>query len=164
MNDEFDEIANKLSDLGWILQILQEPAKLPLASAERFSWLPIEVITFLTRFESVVAPSQKAWLITCSELSGESDSAFTWNQWEVDSLSAASDDPDWQTSIRSFWDEHFPVLLSVKSGYAYAAIRRDLTIVAGEEPEFEEAVKIADDFLHFLRLLTDRGSDLYRWI
>jgi len=164
MNHELGEITNPLCVRGWAVQKRQEPAIFPEPCAERYPWLPGNVIAFITGFDAVVAPGQQAWLITCSELIGESESAFSWDQWEQDSLSAAAGDLAWQASIRSFWDEHFPILISVKSGYAYAAIGKDLSIVAGEEPEFEETEKIANDFSSFLSLLANGDSRLARWV
>ena len=164
MNDEFVQSVIALQGLGWVVQKRQQRARLPQECIERFPWLPSNVIDLVTGFDAIVAPSQQAWLITYPELSGESDSAFSWDQWEQDSLSVAAGDPVWQESIRSFWDEHFPILLSVKSGYAYAAVRKDLSIVAGEEPEFEETEEIAEDFSRFLRLLVTADSNLSRWI
>jgi hypothetical protein len=85
MNEDFTEITNALRGHGWVVQERQERAALPRACAERYSWLPEEAIAFVAGFDAVVAPSQCAWLITCAELSGESDSAFAWDQWEQDS-------------------------------------------------------------------------------
>ncbi len=79
-------------------------------------------------------------------------------------MSAANGDIDWQDDIRAFWDEHFPLLLSVKSGYSYVAIRKDFAIVFGEEPEFEETVKIADDFSEFLRMISESHGRMDRLV
>ena len=164
MNASPSDIANSLRAVGWAVREQHDGASLPRICAERYPWLPDDVVAFLTDFETVVSPAQTAWLITRAEILGESDSAFCWDQWEQDSLSAATGDDAWQQSIRRFWDAHFPIMVSVKSGYAYAAIREDLSIVAGEGPEFEETEKIAESFLGFLRQIADRSSDIQRWI
>jgi hypothetical protein len=164
MHGTIDEFADALSGLRWAVKRSQGPEELPSILAQRYAWLPGEVVAFLNGFEAAVSPDGKAWLTTCAELAGESDSAFSWDQWERDCLSAAAGDADWRESIRLFWDEHFPILMSVKSGYAYVAIRHDLAIVAGEDPEFEETVEVADDFASFLRLLAAGASGMDRWI
>ena len=142
----------------------QDRAKLPQICGNRFPWLPADVADFLCNFDSVISPDQKAWLITWLELSGESDSSFAWNQWELDSLSAAEGVGDWQADIRGFWDDHFPILLSVKSAYAFVAIRKDTAIVIGEEPEFEETVEIANGFSEFIQMLYKTNCRLDRLI
>ena len=116
------------------------------------------------RYASVVSPDQDAWFVVGADLLGASDPAFAWNQWEQDSLSAAEGAPEWQGSIRDFWDMHLPVLLHVKSGYADLAIRNDLTIVAGEEPEFEETVAIADNFATLLEMVATSHESLARYL
>jgi len=164
MDNDFTEIGNALSKSNWLVQRCQCPVEQPQVYTERYPWLPDEVVCFLSSFEVVVSPSRTAWLTTHAELSGNTESAFAWNQWELESLSAAEGDPGWQEAIRRFWDDHFPLLLSVKSGYAYIAIRTDLTIVAGEGPEFEETENIADSFPSFLKLLVESDSSTDRWV
>jgi hypothetical protein len=41
--------------------------------------------------------------------------AVRWDEWERQSLDAAGEDDEWRARIRSFWDTHFPILLSVKT-------------------------------------------------
>jgi hypothetical protein len=164
MNASLSEIADSLRGVGWAVREQQGTVSLPQICAERYPWLPRDVIAFLTGFEAVVSPGQTAWLTTRAEILGESDSAFSWNQWEQDSLSAAKGDPGWQRSIRYFWDMHFPIMISVKSGYAYVAIRKDQSIVVGEEPEFEETEMIAENFSSFLLHLAGRTSGIDRLI
>jgi len=164
MNDNFSDIGNRLSDLGWrvVRSEDQDALSLPQECEERYHWLPGEVIAFLKSFDLVLSADEKAWFTTCKYLRGDIDSAFAWNQWEKLSLSSAEADGDaeWKESIRAFWDEHFPLLLSVKSGYAYIAIRKDLTIVQGSEPEFEGTAPVANDFSHFLALVAEQDSSM----
>ena len=164
MSDGFTTFAGALIQRGWQVVRCGQSLAFPRDEALRYPWLPDDVRKFLTSFEVVVSPSQAAWLITGAELAGKTDSSFAWNQWELDSLAAANGDDEWQTSIRAFWDDHFPVLLSVKSGYAYVAVRKDLTIIMGEEPEFEETDHLADTFSSFLEMLMQGDTRLDRLI
>jgi hypothetical protein len=164
VNSELANLADELSRRGWLVKPAVRQCTLPTSVSLRYSWLPSEVVSFICQFESVVSPSDKAWLITCSELFNESDSEFAWNQWEIDSLAAAEGDAVWRQSIRAFWDSHCPILMSVKSGYAYVAIRSDLRIVVGEEPEFEETELLAETFGTFLKQLVDGDVRLNRWV
>jgi hypothetical protein len=55
--------------------------------------------------------------------------------------------------------------MSVKSGYAYFAVRMaDMCVVRGDEPEFEETVVVASSFPGFLNLLADLDPNLSIWI
>ncbi|REJ96411.1 MAG: SMI1/KNR4 family protein [Planctomycetota bacterium] len=164
MNKSFSELESALLERGWTVQRRHDLAIDTLVASDRYPWLPDDVIEFLNTFDAVVSPSRKAWFTTRAELCGRTNSAFRWNEWEEESLSVAEDDTAWQDSIRAFWNKHFPLLLSVKSGYAYVAIRSDLKIVAGEEPEYEETTKIADNFSDFLRLLVVGDSTLGRLV
>lgn len=65
----------------------------------------------------------------------------------------AEGDEEWKREIVEFWDQHIPIIFSVKNGYAYYAINvgnKFGTIVYGIEPEFEEVELIATTFKEFL--------------
>ena len=71
-------------------------------------------------------------------------------------------DSSWEASTIAFWDEHFPIMLTVQPhGYGYAAIRRsDGAVVAGWEPEFEEPFGvIAESFDELLSLLPEMDPE-----
>ena len=73
------------------------------------------------------------------------------------SLKSAENDDEWKESTTNFWNNHLPIFLSVKDGYAYYAISmKDGSIVRGSEPEFEECKLVAVSFADFLeKLMTD---------
>ncbi len=68
--------------------------------------------------------------------------------------------------VTTFWDSHFPLLLSVQDGYAYFALRRsDSRVVVGYEPEFEaSAMEVAKDFRSMLEMIAAGDARLRRWI
>ena len=77
------------------------------------------------------------------------------------SLDAAEGDNSWTAEIKSFWNEHLPICLSLKDGYSYYALcLKDGTIVTGEEPEFEETTEVAPSFRDFLQMLCNGELDL----
>jgi hypothetical protein len=80
-------------------------------------------------------------------------SVYRWNELELQSLEGARRDPSWQQDIQTFWDEHFPIALSIEDGYSYHALRSDGTVVTGREPEYEEADKVAQSYAEFLGLM-----------
>ena len=66
--------------------------------------------------------------------------------------------------IRQFWDNHIPILMSVKDGYRYLSI--DLSpenygkIYYGVEPEFEESAEmVCDSFNHLLEMLSSNEKE-----
>ncbi len=68
---------------------------------------------------------------------------------------------DDEAEIKSFWNEHLPICLSLKDGYSYYALcLKDGTIVTGEEPEFEETTEVAPSFRDFLQMLCNGELDL----
>lgn len=57
-----------------------------------------------------------------------------------------------ENEIKEFWNNHLPIIMSVKGDYSYYAISiMSGSIVQGEEPEFEECEIVADSFEEFLR-------------
>jgi hypothetical protein len=135
----------------------ERPRQLPGEIVQRYPWLPKACRELLTETKAAVSPSNTAWL----NLGG---SAFAWNEWERLSLKAAADDRALSSRIIRFWDDHFPLLMSVKSGYAYFAIEKTrLQIVRGEEPEFE-GTHVLDGTIPGVLGLFATSDKLERWI
>ena len=101
--------------------------------------------------------AETAWFLCQPDYDGTSDSAYRWNEFELQSLEAAEGDDDWRREITRFWDRHFPIFLSVKAGYSFLALR--LTepdygaVVYGHEPEYEEVDVICPSFTELGRLM-----------
>ncbi|MHC2068475.1 hypothetical protein ACYFX5_13505 [Bremerella sp. T1] len=164
--EQFSELAiRKLLDLGWDVAEASDDRELPAYFLNRYKWLPKEFLDFIACVDHAVSPDEQAWCVTKGELYGGSDSAFVWNQWELDTLSVASDDSDWQEEITRFWDSHCPFILSVKNGYySHISIRQgDSRLVAGSEPEFEEVSVVAGNLSDLVRLIdnNDKSISLY---
>ncbi|WP_394847464.1 hypothetical protein LZC95_08360 [Pendulispora brunnea] len=147
---------------------LAAPQGLPLAITARYKWLPPDVAALMESLEEVASPDDKSWLLTVNDFSGASPSAYAWNEWEVQSLAgaaAADQDQGRATRIENFWAQHFPIVMSLKSGYAYFAIESEsLEIVVGEEPEFEEVSKVASNISDFLEMILRQDLKIARWI
>jgi hypothetical protein len=167
MKAEYKETLDALARRGWNVRPRPTPKPLPEEISARYPWMPADVLEFMEETEAVDSPDDKAWFLTSIHFSGESGAAYAWNEWERDSLAAAAEDDDeeWQRRIIRHWDQHFSVMFSVKSGYAYFAIRQhDLAIVGGEEPEYEESSKVADSFAQFLQMIRSVDPGLGRWV
>jgi hypothetical protein len=164
MNSEFEHELRLLEQNGWQIRRSASPRELPSHLTSRYPWIPQDVREFVEGLDLAVAPEEKAWLLAWPDYEGSAETPYAWNEWELDSLKEARDDLDWASRIRRFWDSHFPVLTSVKSCYAYFAIRQtDLRIVCGAEPEYEETLELAPSFLDLLRMLRS-GQDIAPWI
>lgn len=158
-------ILDDLQRRGWGVLLEAVPRPIPEDVGLRYGWLPRDIRSLAEEVEYAVSPDEKAWLNTAADLSAGNASAFQWNQWEIDSLAAAGSDARLRRTIRTFWDRHFPVMISLKSGYAYFAIRaQGSMVVRGEEPEYEHTTVVADSFTRFLELIRSNDPRLARWI
>ena len=139
---------------GWVVEEHEEPAELPAVVAE--FGVPEAHRDFLRRVSRCVAADGAAWLLCADDYAGARNSRYAWNAFEELSLRIARQDEDahWAAAARAFWFDHLPVFMSVRSGYAYAALARgSASIVVGVEPEFERADVEAEDFEGFLAKL-----------
>ena len=165
MDPDYLGLLEKLRSLGWQVELLDRPQGLPEEVSGRYPWIPADYAQVIARAKTIVSPDETAWLLTAHDFSGTGARAYAWNEWERQSLEAAGDDSAWQDEIRTFWNRHFPVLTSVKSGYAYLAIdSATARVVSGEEPEYEETEVVAGSMKELLGLITGADPRLRRWI
>lgn len=163
--NEWDERISHLERMGWNIKRNKPPRLLPRALHKSFDWVPPEIRRFTEAYEELSSPDEKAWLLTEAEFSGRSPSAFAWNEFEKQSTAAAGKDAAELARVTDFWKKHFPILLSVKSGYAYCAIAREgLTVVSGEGPEYENITAVAESFDAFLEMLAGSDDALAAWV
>ncbi len=164
MTKKLKNVLDKFHALGWDVTLQTKRLPIPTEIMERYSWLDPKIVEVIETIDKLVSPDSTTWLNTSGELHGLNDSAFVWNQWEIDSLEAAEGFSKLQKSVRSFWDRHFPFLMSVRDGYAYAAINKEtMQVVTGEEPEYEEATFLAPSWMSFLSKIADGTLDDERW-
>src|SRR5262249_18478895 len=136
MSEELFMRLGRLERVGWKVKRLARSCALPRAIIERYAWLPREILDLVSAIDVAHSADERAWVLSASDTCGTSASAFAWNEWERLSLAAAGDDDSWKHEITSFWDGNFPLVMSVRSGYAYFAIERsEHAVVVGEEPE-----------------------------
>lgn len=155
MNRDLLGAFDRLAARGWRLVQHVPPDGWSEVIATRYPWVPPDIRDAMVELKEVVSPDETCWLLTSNDYSGRSESAFVWNEWERQSIEAAGDDLEWVEQIKSFWDQHLPIALSVKDGYAYHALREDGSIVSGREPEFEETSPTAPTYLAFINLLAE---------
>jgi hypothetical protein len=155
----------RLKRAGWNVELLAPGTDLPPQIIERYRWLPREIMKLVSTVGVAVSADEKAWILSAADYRGTATSAFAWNEWERLSLSAAGDDERWRSEITGFWDRNFPLVMSVKSGYAYFAVERDsLAVVVGEEPVFEEPHQVARSVSRLFRMIARGDRELSRWL
>lgn len=165
MNRAYSDALDQLAQGGWSVERLSQREPLPAEVAKRYPRLPPDFVEFIEECGLVASPSDTAWLVTTRVVAGQADVAYAWNEWEVQSLEAAEGDVDWKESITRFWDRHFPVLMSVKNGYAYFALDLEtFQVVQGEEPEYEETTPIAGSLEELFQMLASGDPKLSRWV
>jgi hypothetical protein len=169
MSPELRERLDALTSVGWNVSRLTKPVPLPETIVDRYAWVSRDVLDFVSEIEEAGnaknVSDQKAWFLSPGDFAGTSGKAFAWNEWELLGLDAAEDDDEWKGEVTAFWDQHFPILTSLKSGYAYFAIERENNgIVVGEEPEFEAVTPVAASVSDLLQMIAARSKVLEPWL
>ena len=165
LNSAWVESINLLEQAGWGVKRNDPPRQMPRPIHKLFEWVPMDLRRFTECYEELSSPDMKSWLLTEAEFSGRSPSAFAWNEFERQSLEVAGKDKAETARVTAFWKAHFPLLLSVKSGYGYYAMKReDLSIVHGEGPNYEDTTVIAPTFEAFLALIVAGDAAITDWV
>jgi hypothetical protein len=161
----WDDRVAELERRGFGVKRASKPLTLPRAVQKRFDWVSPELQRFVENHVEICTADERAWFVTEAEFAGRAASAFAWDAFERMSQTAALGDPAKLAAVKTFWTAHFPIMLSVKSGYAYFALEREsMNVVVGEEPEFEEISVIAKTFDEFLGMLIEGSEALTRWV
>lgn len=161
MINKINEVATKK---GWTIGKKSTPKfDLPEVVVNRYGCFPADWTEFISNIDGFVNEDETVWFLCSKDYKAQDENSFRWNEWELISLQAASDDEDrkWQDNIRQFWDAHLPIVLSVDNGYEYYAIRlSDGFIIYGHEPEFEEYEEVAKSFTEFVEKIISGEIDL----
>lgn len=142
---------------GWaVTQNPDSAISLDGSFTTRYKEIPSEYLDFLRAVKACATSSEQAWFLCEEEYNNSSEVAFKWNEFESLSLEAAQGDEKWRSEITAWWDGYLPIMMSVAGGYSFYAI--DLAdeigaIVRGEEPEFEEVAKVAENLEQFLEYI-----------
>lgn len=144
-----------LQEAGWTCVGPLPPADMlpgPLLTA------PDTVIRWACSFSLLTNTDETVWFVSREDYSGRADSAFAWNELEQLSAEAAMSDQE-AAAVSEFWKRHIPILLSVRHGYEYLAVRDDGAIVHGSEPAFEETVVVFPRFGDLLNSIAVRQAE-----
>lgn len=140
----------------WTVERAKEKQTIPDEVKRRYPEIPTAYADFFSLFQLCSNAADTKWFLTREDFLQTDEEAFAWNTFEEMSLEAAEGDEGLVQEIKSYWNVHLPVLLSVEDEYEYYALHTgDGTMVKGYGPEFEDsAEKIADSFRDFLEKVT----------
>ena len=149
MNANFENWAKKNN---W--KIVKQTKSIPQTVFDRYGNIPEVWLDFIEGYGSIMNSEENIWFLTAESYYPKSEDEWRYNEFELISLDAADGDDDFVSEITDFWNNHFPIIMSVGNGYEYYAIELNSgNIVCGFEPEFEEAEFVADSFNTFLEML-----------
>jgi len=143
--------ADYMKENGWTVELNETPvASFPENITNRYKNIPRDWREFIGGIKSMVSPDETTWFLCAEDFDIQGDKAFQWNEWELIGLESAEGDMEWKNGIKSFWDRHLPIVMSVRGCYSYYAIDlNDGSVVCGAEPEFEECETAASSFTDF---------------
>jgi hypothetical protein len=128
----------------------------------RYSHLPDDYLAFLKTYSLLTNKSDTTWFNSIRDFNETNDeNAFKWNEFEIQSLEAFDGDVENQKVVKNFWNQHVPIILSVKNGYSYFAIHVSEEnfgkIYYGQEPEFEETELVSNSFSSFIEAIQKKS-------
>lgn len=147
MTDHFRSAIGCLQEAGWTCD---PPSSTDDGLPSALQTAPETVIRWVSSFSLLSSSDETVWFLSRDDYSNRAASAFAWNEFEQLSIEAATTD-DEAVAVSRFWESHLPILLSVRDGYEYLAVRDDGAVVHGTEPEFEEAVVVFSQFEELLK-------------
>lgn len=149
MNTKFEEWAKKNN---W--KITKQTKDLPADIIESYSNIPESWLSFIEGYGSIMNGEENIWFLTAENFYPKSEDEWRYNEFELISLDAAEGDEELLVEVKSFWDNHIPIVMSVAGEYEYYAIELDSgNIVNSFEPEFEETETVAESFDEFLEMI-----------
>lgn len=151
-----------MMDSSFLILKTDQSSVLQPVFLERYPKLPSDYMDFLEKYSLVINVDETTWFTSVSDFNGEMlDCDFAWNEFELQSLAVFDGDVESQYSIREFWNNHLPIVLSVKGGYSFFALNVSKEnfgkVYFGEEPEYEEVIFVADSFTEFFNLIRRKG-------
>jgi hypothetical protein len=137
MSSSIEKIFRPLTNAGWTVNFREQPSSLPASIKTRYPWIDKSTEKAISTIELAINNKKDLWVLSTDDYYEKSDSEFTWNEWEKQSIESAGNDKDWIKEIKNFWDKNFPIAISVSNSYSYLALQKNGAIVIGHEPEYE---------------------------
>ena len=157
-NDLIKKFRDWATKKGWTIEQAETLMKLPEEVTTRYRNIPKQWLEFVNNFADITNSTNDMWFLTCENFL---DSVWEYNDFENMSLEAADGDEEWSREIKAFWDNTFPIIMSIGGDYQYFAIKLDSgEVVQGWEPEFEYPLVVAESFVEFLEKLINNEINL----
>ena len=162
MKAKIDAFLACMKEKGWNIELCETKGKyLPEGVVSRYKNVPVLWKEFIGTVRKMVCSDETEWFLCADDFDSKAHTAWQWNEWEVLSLKCAEGDAEWTNKITDFWNNHLPIFLSVKDGYAYYPISmKDGSIVQGTEQEFEECTPVTSSFADFLEKIIKSELEL----
>lgn len=142
----------------WNIIMTDKQLMLPEEVTKRYKNIPKEWLDFISNFQEIMNSSENMWFLTFNNYIGN---VWRYNDFEKISIEAADGDEEWIKSIESFWNNTFPIIMSVGGDYQYYAIEINSgKIFQGCEPEFEEITYVANSFIEFIEKIVSGEIEL----
>ena len=156
-------LLNELRKREWTIEESEHSlALLPDHIKARYPAVPPAVEKFLGSLDVCHNAAEDAWMLTPAEFRKTDTEGFRWNEYELMALDAAEGEPDRESEVRAFWDEHLPIMMAVHSDYDYLAVRLAQpnlgSIVHGFAPEWDNPSLVARSFQEFLARFTEEAA------
>lgn len=147
---------------GWNIAYDENSHSLNNEILLRYPDIPAEYRNFMDGLSCCCTADETTWFLTAKDYEPQPEDHFQYNEFEQISLDAAKGDDALLFTITQFWNQHFPIMISVANGYEYHAISLNSgKIITGYEPEFEDSADhVADSFEDFLQKIMDRDDIL----
>lgn len=111
MDALLESLTKSLTEQGWKVE-MQENTQIPTEIAQRYDSLPTDYIYFLRNMKACVNSAETVWMLCPDDFAPQGEDGFAWNEFEKMSLDAAEGDNIWTAEIKSFWNEHLPILMT----------------------------------------------------
>ena len=151
-----------MKEHGWNIEVNEmQNVSLPEAITSRYTNIPKQWLEFAKNIKQMISADETMWFLCSEDFNMQEIGAFQWNEWELISLESAKGDTEWENEIKKFWDNHLPIVMSVKGGYSYYAISiKDGSFIHGAEPEFAECEAVASSFTDFMEKIVKNELQL----
>ncbi len=151
-----------MKEHGWNIEVNEmQNVSLPEAITSRYTNIPKQWLEFAKNIKQMISADETMWFLCSEDFNMQEIGAFQWNEWELISLESAKGDTEWENEIKKFWDNHLPIVMSVKGGYSYYAISiKDGSVIHGAEPEFAECEAVASSFTDFMEKIVKNELQL----
>ncbi|MCI8775507.1 MAG: SMI1/KNR4 family protein [Lachnospiraceae bacterium] len=151
-----------MKEHGWNIELNEmQNVSLPEAITSRYTNIPKQWLEFAKNIKQMISADETMWFLCSEDFNMQDAGAFQWNEWELISLESAKGDTEWENEIKKFWDNHLPIVMSVKGAYSYYAISiKDGSVIHGTEPEFAECEVVASSFTDFMEKIVKNELQL----